>query len=214
MDKHAAELQKEYWNKQHLHYERQSIKTDNWLKRLEEKIKDCQMPILDLGCGSGNNLPYLLNLEKTVIPCDYSELAVENIRKNFPEIARVECFDMTSGLPFPDNFTEVVLADLSLHYFNESTTFFILSEIQRVLKPNGTLSFRVNSMNDVNYGAGVGVEVEKHYYFTGKSSYKRFFDERDIRYFLKEWHLNYLEEKELFRYDMPKMVWYGEAEKR
>jgi len=212
MDKKALAMQKIYWNAQHANYERHEIKTDSWLDAFE--LTRSNLPIIDLGCGSGNNIPRLLETGRPVIPCDYSDLAIKNIRKNFPEIKRFECFDMTEGLPFPDNFTDLIIADLSLHYFSEKVTFQILAEIKRVLKADGTLLFRLNSMNDANYGAGIGEEVEKHYYFTGESSYKRFFDEEDIRHFWKDWNLEYLEERSLYRYDMPKSVWHGMARKK
>jgi len=213
MDKKALLLQKNYWNAQHIHYERRYIKTDNWLAPFASLFEGSALPVLDLGCGSGNNLPFILESGRQVIPCDYSDLAMANIRKNFPEIERTQCFDMTEGLPFPDGFTDLVVADLSLHYFSAKTTFHILSEIKRVLTPEGILLFRLNSMNDVNYGAGVGQEVEKHYYFTGESSYKRFFDEADVHYFWADWELSYLEEHELDRYDLLKRVWHGVARK-
>ena len=119
---------------------------------LKQKKKG-KTPIIDLGCGSGNDTLYLIERGKKVIPCDYSKNAIENIKNNFPEIERAECFDMTKGLPFEDNLTDIIISDLSLHYFTEQKTFEILDEIKRVLKPNGLLFFRVNSINDVNYGA-------------------------------------------------------------
>lgn len=61
---------------------------------------------------------------------------------------------MTRGLPFENNFTDLIICDLSLHYFREKTTFEILEEIKRVLKPDGILLFKVNSVKDVNHGAG------------------------------------------------------------
>lgn len=42
----------------------------------------------------------------------------------------------------------------------------ILNEIRRILVPGGHLLARVNSINDVNHGAGQGTEVEHHLYRT------------------------------------------------
>ena len=39
-------------------------------------------------------------------------------------------------------------------------------DIKRILTNNGHLIFRVNSINDVNHGAGEGNEVEPHLYET------------------------------------------------
>lgn len=66
---------------------------------------------------------------------------------------------MTKGLPFDDNFTDIIISDLSMHYFTKQKTCEILKEMKRVLKPNGILLFRVNSVKDVNHGAGEGTEI-------------------------------------------------------
>jgi ubiquinone/menaquinone biosynthesis C-methylase UbiE len=81
--------------------------------------------------------------------------------------------DLTKKLPFEDASISVIIADLSLHYFNAVTTKSIIKEIKRVLKPNGYLIGRVNSVNDINCGALSGKEIEKHFYLT-QSGYKRF----------------------------------------
>ena len=145
--------------------------------------------------GSGNDTLYLIERGKKVIPCDYSKNAIENIKNNFPEIERAECFDMTKGLPFEDNLTDIIISDLSLHYFTEQKTFEILDEIKRVLKPNGLLFFRVNSINDVNYGAREGKEIESHLYETADGRYKRFFDEKDIATFFANWEKLYIQDR-------------------
>ena len=205
----AIEKANERWNKVHSHYDRSQIKYDDWLELFERAIKNCQTPIIDLGCGSGNDTLYLIERGKQVIPCDYSQNAIQNIQKNFPEIERAECFDMTKGLPFDDNFTDIIISDLSLHYFTEKKTFEILEEIKRVLKPNGILLFRVNSVKDVNHGAGEGTEIEPHLYETEDGRYKRFFDEEDIKSFFANWEELYLHEETMGRYGLEKVLWRG-----
>lgn len=134
-----------------------------WLEMFNEEIDKCKTPIIDLGCGSGNDSLYLINRGKTVIACDYSKNAIEKIKKNIPEIKRTENFDMREGLPFEDDYTDLIIADLSLHYFSEKVTFDILGEIRRVLKPEGLLLFRVNSTKDTNYVPSERIEVEYNF---------------------------------------------------
>ena len=112
-------------------------------------------------------------------------------------------------LPFEDNLTDIIISDLSLHYFTEQKTFEILDEIKRVLSPNGLLFFRVNSINDVNYGAREGKEIESHLYETGDGRYKRFFDEKDIATFFANWEKLYIHEEKLGRYGAEKVLWRG-----
>lgn len=203
----AIEKANERWNNIHSHYEREKIRYDDWLDLFDRAIKNCKTPIIDLGCGSGNDTLYLIEKGKNVIPCDYSKNAIENIKRNFPEVERTENFDMSKGLPFEDNFTNIIIADLSLHYFSEEKTFEILEEIKRVLKPNGLLLFRVNSVKDVNHGAGEGKEIETHLYETEDGRQKRFFDEQDIKKFFDEWENLYMHEEIMGRYGMEKVLW-------
>ena len=198
---------RDYWDAQHSHYKRDEIRCDDWLNRFDDIIDSCKAPIIDLGCGSGNDTKYLIEWGKQVIACDYSENAMENIRKNFPELLEAKCFDMTKGLPFSDCFTDLLIADLSLHYFSEQTTHAILNEIRRVLKPNGILLLRVNSVKDVNHGAGQGSEIEPHYFEVSDGHYKRFFDSSDLEKFFYDWKCLYLAENEMTRYALPKILW-------
>ena len=94
--------------------------------------------------------------------------------------------DHTQPLPFGDRSFAIVIADLSLHYFDHQTTASILEEIVRVLTVDGLLLARVNSSEDVNHGAGDGTEVEPGFY-ESNGHYKRFFDETMIRRFFSVW---------------------------
>ena len=191
----ALEKAKEEWNAKYQNCDRSQLERSDWLELFQRAIENCQTPIIELGCGKGKDTLYLVEKGKKVIPCDYSSTAIENIQRNFPEVERTECFDMTRGLPFDTDFTDLIVCGLSLHYFTEKTTFEILEEIKRVLKPGGILLFRVNSMNDVNYGAGEGREVEPHLFETSVGSYKRFFDREDIERFFAGWEEIYVREE-------------------
>lgn len=203
----AIDKANERWNNIHKTYDREKIKYDDWLQLFDRAIINCKTPVIDLGCGSGNDTLYLIEKGKTVIPCDQSTNAIENIKKNFPEVEQAKCFDMSKGLPFEDNLTDIIIGDLSLHYFTEQQTFKILDEIKRVLKPNGLLLFRVNSVKDVNYGAGEGKELEPHLYETDDGRYKRFFDVEDIEKFFSSWEKLYMREETLGRYGSEKILW-------
>ena len=196
-----------YWNNLHKKYNREDIKIDNWLDSFSNIIDNCSTPILDLGCGSGNDTLYLINKGKKVISCDQSINAIENIKKNFIEVYDTKCFNMLDGMPFDNNSFDIIIADLCLHYFREKDTFRILNEIKKILNKKGYLIFRVNSINDVNHGAGLGKEIEHHLYQTNDKRLKRFFDEKDIRYFFKEFDIEYLNEEIMTRYKLEKKLY-------
>ncbi len=202
-----------YWDNFYKNYNPDNIKTDNWLDDFSNVINNCSTPILDLGCGSGNDTLYLIDKGKKVISCDYSINAINNIKKNFKEVYDTKCFNMLDGLPFDDNSFDIVIADLSLHYFREEDTFKIINEIKRVLTDKGSLIFRVNSINDVNHGAGEGIEIEHHLYETSDKRLKRFFDEKDIKYFFKDFDIEFLNEEIMTRYELEKRLYRCLAKK-
>ena len=122
----------EYWDNIHSKYERNEIKLDDWLDKFETIIDSCSTPILDLGCGSGNDTLYLINKNKQVISCDQSSNAINNIKKNFPEVYDTKCFNMLDGMPFDNNSFELIIADLCLHYFKEKDTFEDMKIVQEM----------------------------------------------------------------------------------
>lgn len=203
-----------YWNDIHSQYERNEIKLDDWLDKFESIIKDCSTPILDLGCGSGNDTLYLIEKGKEVISCDQSSNAISNIIRNFPEVYDTKCFDMLDGMPFDSDSFELIIADLCLHYFKKEDTVKLLNEIKRILVSGGHLIFRVNSINDVNHGAGQGNEIEHHLYETSDKRFKRFFDEDDIRFFFKDFDIEYLNEEIMTRYKLEKRLFRVCVKKR
>ncbi len=204
MSQLSKESSHAYWNNVHNNYDRNSIKVDNWLERFEELLAGATKPILDLGCGGGNDTLYMVNKGKSVIACDQSENAIKNIIKNFPEVKEARCFNMLEGLPFENGSFEVIIADLCLHYFDSKDTAFIIEEIRRVLAPGGHLLFRVNSVNDVNHGFGQGKELSPHLYEMDDHTIKRFFDEEDIRLFWDKFDIEYMNEEIMTRYSLPK----------
>ena len=200
-----------YWNEFHKSHERSEIVTDDWLWPFDEIIEKARGPVLDLGCGEGNNTLYLLGKGKNVTAADGSLNAVLNMRKNFPEVKETICFDMLETFPYANNSTDLVIADLCLHYFTREDTIKILKEIRRILVNKGHLLFRVNSINDVNYGAGMGVEVEPHLYMTEDGRYKRFFDSSDIYEIFNMFYLKYVREQPMKRYELEKKVYVCNA---
>ena len=197
----------EYWDNVHKDYDRATIKVDDWLEKFDDIIMGTQKPILDLGCGGGNDTLYLISKGKQVISCDQSPSAINNIRKNFPEVYDAKCFNMLDGLPFEDEAFDVVIADLCLHYFLKTDTEKILNDIRRILTPGGHLILRVNSINDVLHGAGQGPEIEHHVFEMEGKTIKRFFNEEDIRSFFRDFTIEYLREEIMTRYKLEKRLY-------
>lgn len=156
---------------------------DLWLDEYQDILeKNRNNEILDLGCGIGADTLYLIERGYNVLSCDFSKEALKSIQTNIPN-SKTLYLDMMKKFPMEDNTYSLIIADLSLHYFNNETTIHIMREIKRILKIDGILLSRVASVNDFNFGAGVGEKLEKNYYFEGDYT-KRFFDIEDInKYF-------------------------------
>lgn len=196
----------EYWNAIHTRNAGKELLTDDWLVEYDSIIDKCDTPILDLGCGSGNDTFHFLSKGKMVIACDQSEVAIGLIQKNFPDVMGAECFNMLDGLPFDDDSFEIVCADLCLHYFTEEDTKTILNEIKRVMTPGGYLFVRVNSVKDINHGAGNGFEIEPGLYKTENGTLKRFFDYTSVKKFFSDFRILKCEEAKMLRYTLEKIV--------
>lgn len=194
----------DYWNKSHLKYSMGDITYDDWLDKYEEVLARCERDVLDLGCGVGNNTLYLLEKGYAVVSCDYSSVALKKLKQDIVG-ARTELVDISQPLPYEDGKFDLVVADLSLHYFSDDTTKSIMKEIKRILTDGGVLLARVNSVEDVNYGANQGVKIEDNYYEVNGYN-KRFFTKEDAKkYFSIVGHVE-IEEREMNRYTKPKKV--------
>lgn len=191
---------------QNISIKERETKYDDWLKDYEVEIENCKTPIVDLGCGLGNNTFYLLQKGKEVLACDYSEVALETIQKEAPQI-KTCLFDMTEPFPIQDNYTDIVIADLCIHYFPEDTTKQIIKEIKRILKPNGVLLFRVNSVDDSNFVVN-HEKLEDHFIWQPEwKKSKRLFDKESIEYFFESWKIEKVRKEKMMRYEKIKIVY-------
>ena len=208
----ALEAEQRRWNRIFENYGTKRPVCDDWLAKYDEVFQNSRYTaIIDLGCGSGNNTLYLHEQGYQVISCDFAEAALRRLSYFIPHpVTRL--FDLRSRFPFEDGATQIVIADLCLHYFSKTETIEIVAEIRRVLCNGGWLFSRVNSEKDVCYGAGEGTAIEPFYY--EQSGYrKRFFDESSLRAFFSEWKIKTLCECEMNRYEKPKIVWELAAQK-
>lgn len=179
---------------------------DGWLEEYETEIEVCQTPIVDLGCGLGNNTFFLIEKGKDVLACDYSEIAIETIQKEMPK-AKTKLFDMTQKFPIEDDYTDIVIADLCIHYFPEEITKKVIEEIKRILKPNGILIFRVNSTDDSNYIAKHETIQEDFIWQPKWKKSKRLFNENSIRSFFADWKIEKVKQEKMLRYEYQKVIW-------
>ena len=203
---------KDFWDNAQATYSTNGEEYSSWLDKYAEKFSRCGTKVLDLGCGIGYDSDYLTRKGLEVVACDFSEVALRRLKERVPS-AKTILLDISETLPFEDKSFDLIVADLSLHYFDEKTTEKIMKEIKRILSPSGCLLARVNSIYDVNHGAGNGEKIEDNYYFVGGYN-KRFFTIEDAQRFFSIIGKVKATEENMSRYNKPKMVIEIEVEKQ
>ena len=156
--------------------------------------------ILDLGCGDGGNALYLESIGLEVVAADFSQSAL-NIVKSRSSTISTCCFDMTNKFPFDPETFDFVVASLSTHYFSFQDTLNVYEQIWSVLKPNGYLFFRVNSIREylLNKKNDTVEIIEPNYYLSANGKKKRYFTIETIKEMLHKFHIEEIYEDE-FRY--------------
>ena len=110
-----------------------------------------RMKILDAGCGGGRNLIYFMRMGCDVFAVDQNAEAIAQIKyfaKNLAPDLPFENFQIAAieQMPFPDNHFDWVISNAVLHFAENKTQFDqMISEMWRVLKPNGIFFARLAS---------------------------------------------------------------------
>lgn len=197
-----------YWDNIHQNY---TSSYDGWL---DEYLYDMDLDdkILELGCGRAYNSLFLKEKGfNNIVATDISNVVLDILRKESPDLD-VLYLDVLEKFPFEDKSINTIIADLSLHYFSTEKMKLIFKEIKRVLKDNGKVILRLNSVNDIYHIPKDAKQVEKNLYYDGKI-YKKFFEKDDFEQFLEGFEILKLQEKHMDRYVKPKTLWEIYAKK-
>lgn len=188
--------------------------SDPWLNRWMPLVveRSGHAPLLEIGCGYGDDTLTLKKAGLDVIAFDLSPVCVAAAKLRAPG-ARIECRDTRD--PFPESAMQigVVVASLSLHYFPWVQTASIVQRIWECLRPGGILLCRLNSTEDHNFGAGSGTQIEENFYVENNQK-KRFFDKTALeRLFVQGWHQLSIEHMTSRKYLKQKALWEVVLEK-
>lgn len=102
---------------------------------LNQLPPNCEQ-ILDLGCGPGGLIPYLLNKSKLVVGLDNSPKMIEQAQITYGKNPSVKLINAPlEDIPLADHSCDAVVASMVLHHISHPPT--VLEEVRRVLKPGG-----------------------------------------------------------------------------
>ena len=119
------------------------------------------LSVLDLGCGAGHGSNMLSKKYTKVTGLDISKEAVSYAKEHWdaPNITFVEGDSM--NIPFEDNTFDVVASFEVFEHLHDWRKF--LSEIKRVLKPNGLVY--ISTPNKTLYSPGTKKPINPHHVF-------------------------------------------------
>lgn len=181
---------------------------DEWLRRWLPLLRQSvgEGVIIELGCGNGADLAMLVAEGFSVIGVDRSPAAIAEAGKRIaPQF--LYCQDLRDEFPMAAHHASAVIASLSLHYFSVEQTQEVMHRIRSCLAPGGIFLCRVNSTQDVHFGAVGNRPVGEGQYLV-HGELKRFFDEAAARSLCGEgWDVVSVQEKTIQRYALPKVAW-------
>ena len=151
---------------------------DPWLDRWAKLLKRVGDVALDVGCGPGYDTQVLASWGLIVTASDVSLEAINRSQQRNPGVKHVLA-DARTLEPFSDGTFDLVVACLSLHYFDQVDSHHAFGAVHRVLRDGGLFAFRVNSWDDYEFGAPVNGslwDVTLH-----KGRQKQFFTKEKIR---------------------------------
>ena len=109
--------------------------------------------VLDLGVGAGRTVTPLLELASTYVGVDYIQEMVDRCRERFPGV-RFERMDARSLTDFRDGEFDLVFFSCNgISMVNHEGRLAILSEVRRVLAPDGGFVFSTPNRNSPQYAA-------------------------------------------------------------
>lgn len=131
-----------------------------------------QAALLDIGIGGGRTTRYLKDKCKTYTGIDYSHGFVTQVKKEFPEVTSL-VMDARDLSAFKDqSFDFVNFSFNGIDYVNLEDRIKILSEIARVLKPNGLFFFSTHNKDHATFHVAPWLNTETGFFTNFKTFLK------------------------------------------
>jgi len=184
---------------------------DHWLERFPDLPTLTGRRALDVGCGPGIDTQVLTSWGFAVTACDVSPDALATSGQRNPS-ARHVLADARTLAPLASESFDLVVASLSLHYFDFADSHRAFSSVHRVLAAGGRFVFRVNAWDDYEFGASANAPPWELVRYRNQT--KQFFTEEMLReVLLTRFQILSLEKGSTDRYVKRKSCFVGRARK-
>lgn len=186
-------------------------------------FKDCGYKrILDLGCGYGKHSIYLSENGFNVTSIDINKQAIEWLEGYIAtnHISNINVVEANiNDLPFENDYFDGIICSSVIHHQRLKEIRNTMSEMYRVLKPNGYIS--VNFMSTEDDSFGIGEEIEKNtfvgsregeedipHYYTDINELKELFKNfKEVKILKNEYHFS-IDSKNIIKSRMLDVIAY------
>jgi len=146
--------------------------------------------VLDVGCGSGRNIKYLLERDYDVTAFDINSMAIEELKSRFPNQAEQFLVSSIENFPLEQKF-DFIICNAVLHFANSHAHFELMFEkLLRLLSEKGVLFIRMTSAIGLpNQTREIGNGV----YLLEDGSERYLVSRKQISALVKTYNLKYLE---------------------
>jgi SAM-dependent methyltransferase len=135
-------------------YNKWSYKVTEFIlnKLFKKYITKSTVSALDIGSGTGFVVGILERFDKNITGIDISETAIKNLCQNYPNHKFYEIDAGSELLPFKENEFQLVTASSVLYHLTQDEALNnLLTNVHRVLSPDGFFIFSDNFIHNNNY---------------------------------------------------------------
>lgn len=188
-----------------------------------KKNKKKKTRILELGCGTGSNIPFLRSLKYEYYSIEGSSEAVKKVKKKYPELSdKIVVGDFTKDLFFKKNF-DIIIDRGSLTHNNDKSIKQTLESLLKNINKGGLfIGIDWFSKKDSDFKKGIKIDsFTKTRINSGKLMNVgaiHFTDIRNLRKLFKDWKILEIFEKTINYYkpnkSFKRSVWTIVAKKK
>ncbi len=189
---------------------------DQWTGSFIEILRSASIStVLDLGCGTGNDVIRLQTAGFQAMGLDYSAEAIRQASQKAKPTTSFVVADIAKPLPFASEKLDAVMSNVALHMFSDQVTRAVFREIWRIIRPDGLFLFHVNALEDRPLRMKwqpVVEEIEPNYVLEQHGQTMHFFSDAYLRELLADWstiNLEFVEIPHRESQEPFKRVWRG-----